>query len=345
MSTFSAYTPVGAKRYRERFGLSFAEFAVGQKFRHRPALTLSQQDSRDECLDTLNQQMLHFDEQFARHTEWKKCLMDSTLTTKVVMGMTWKTFARRTGLVGFDEIALTKPLFGGDTLQAESEILDKTAVPGDEQAGRLKVRTTGINQRGEVVATLVYDLLVSRADDASSAVAAEARHGSHVEVGPGVWLERMGLFFEDIVVGETYEHRPGKSFTAQESTEHTLRALDQTPALTDWHFHEKAVGGPLTINPLHVLAVMTGMMTKTFSKIVANLAWKNVRFHAPVRAGETLYAESTVLEKRESKSRPGQGIVTVRTEGRTHDGRLVCSFERAILIYGRGQGPYEAADY
>ena len=48
--------------------------------------------SRDECLDTLNSQMLHFDEQFAAHTEWKKCLMDSTLTMKVIMGMTWKTF-------------------------------------------------------------------------------------------------------------------------------------------------------------------------------------------------------------------------------------------------------------
>ena len=68
----------GEKRFRERFGLDFEQFAVGQKFQHRPGLTLSQQDSRDECLDTLNAQMLHFDEQFAGHTEWKKCLMVST---------------------------------------------------------------------------------------------------------------------------------------------------------------------------------------------------------------------------------------------------------------------------
>jgi len=58
---------------------------------------------------------------------------------------------------------------------------------------------------------------------------------------------------------------------------------------------------------VHVLAVLTGMMTKTFSRVVANLAWKNVRFHEPVRDGDTVYAESTVMEKRESKSRPGQG--------------------------------------
>ena len=171
------------------------------------------------------------------------------------------------------------------------------------------------------------------------------KHASHVEVSPGVFRERMGLFYEDIAVGDTYEHRPGKTFVAGENTSHALRALDQSPEFGDWHFHEKTVGGPMTINPLHVLAVLTGMMTKTFSRIVANLAWRDVKFHAPVRSGETVYAESTVVEKRESKSRPGQGIIRVRTSAKTHDGRLVCTFERSILIYGRGQGPYEAAGY
>ena len=163
MPEFTAYIPTGEKRYRERFGLDFEQFAVGQKFKHRPGLTLSQQDSRDECLDTVNAQMLHFDEQFALHTEWKKCLLDSTLTTKVVMGMTWKTFAKRTRLLGFDEISLPKPMFGGDTLYAESEILEQSDWPDDARVGRLKVCTQGINQRGEVVAKLVYDLLIARA--------------------------------------------------------------------------------------------------------------------------------------------------------------------------------------
>lgn len=163
MSHFSAYVKTGENRYRERFGLDFEQFAVGQRFKHRPGLTLSQQDSRDECLDTINQQMLHFDEQFASHGEWKKCLMDSTLTTKVVIGMTWKTFAKRVQILGFDEITLTKPMFGGDTVYAESEILEKTEHPETPNAGRLKVRTIGLNQRGEQVAHLVYDVLIARA--------------------------------------------------------------------------------------------------------------------------------------------------------------------------------------
>ena len=163
MPEFLAYVPAGEKRYRERFGLDFEQFAAGQKFQHRPGLTVSQQDSRDECLDTLNQQMLHFDEAFAAHTEWKKCLVDSTLTTKVVIGLTWKTFAKRTRLLGFDEITLTKPVFGGDTLYAESEILEKADWPDDARVGRLKVVTQGLNQRGEPVARLVADLLIARA--------------------------------------------------------------------------------------------------------------------------------------------------------------------------------------
>ena len=171
------------------------------------------------------------------------------------------------------------------------------------------------------------------------------KHASHFEVAPGVFRERMGLCFDDIEAGETYEHRPGKTFTIEESMTLTLRALDQTPELTDLNFHEHITDGTWAVNPLHVLAVLTGMMTKTFSKVVANLAWNNVRFHEPVRDGDTVYAESTVLEKRESKSRPGQGIVQVRTTARTHHGRLVCTFERSILIYARGQGPYEDAGY
>lgn len=161
---FTAYVPTGERRYRERFGLAFEQFEIGQRFRHRPGLTLSQQDSRDECLDTMNSQMLHFDEQFAAHTEWKKCLMDSTLTAKVVLGMTWKTFARRRQVAGFEEITLNKPVFGGDTLYAESEILAKSEDSADPGRGLLKVCTQGVNQRGEMVAKLVYDLVYVRGE-------------------------------------------------------------------------------------------------------------------------------------------------------------------------------------
>jgi itaconyl-CoA hydratase len=94
------------------------------------------------------------------------------------------------------------------------------------------------------------------------------------------------------------------------------------------------------------LALVTGMSVRTVSaKVVANLGWDKVKATRPVFAGDTLYAESTVLSKRESKSRPTQGIVTVQTRGINQDGAEVISFERTMLVYRRGHSPEEAAKY
>jgi itaconyl-CoA hydratase len=94
------------------------------------------------------------------------------------------------------------------------------------------------------------------------------------------------------------------------------------------------------------LALLTGMSVRTVSaKVVANLGWDKVKASHPVFAGDTLYAESTVLHKRESKSRPTQGIVTVQTRGINQDGAEVMSFERTMLVHCRGHSPEEAANY
>ena len=340
-AAWAAYEPLGLNRYRERFGLWFDQFRAGQRFQHRPGLTLSQQDNRDECLDTLNQQMLHFDARFAAATEWGRCLMDSTLTTKVVIGMTWKTFAQKTHLIGFDDIALTGPVFGGDTLYAESEIV---ACEPSEGGGRLRVRTMGRNQDNAIVGTFAYDLFVpARSDAADTGEQVPSRHRSHIDVDADTFRERMGLFFDDVVAGEIYEHRPGRRFTADESGRDTLRALEHTGYFTGWQ--PQAAGPAAEINPLHVLAVVTGMQTKTFSRVVANLAWQHVRFPGPVHDGETVYAETTVVDARPSRSRQGQGIVHLDLRAATEDGRPVCTFERKVLIYARGQGPYDGAGY
>jgi acyl dehydratase len=91
------------------------------------------------------------------------------------------------------------------------------------------------------------------------------------------------------------------------------------------------------VNSCLTLAMVTGMSVSDLSqKAVANLGWDKVRLTAPVFAGDTIYAESEVLEVRGSKSRPTQGIVTVRTTGRKADGTAFMSFERAILVPKRG---------
>jgi acyl dehydratase len=80
-------------------------------------------------------------------------------------------------------------------------------------------------------------------------------------------------------------------------------------------------------------------------KTVANLGWNNVRLTAPLFVGDTLYAESEVLEIRESKSRPNQGIVNIRSRGLKADGTEVINFERAMLIPTRGHAVDDVLDY
>jgi acyl dehydratase len=91
------------------------------------------------------------------------------------------------------------------------------------------------------------------------------------------------------------------------------------------------VASPLT------LAILVGMsVTDVSQKAIANLGWKEIRLSHPVFAGDTLYAESSVTDKRESRSRPEAGLVSVHTIGRNQQGTVVCEFDRTILVARRG---------
>ena len=171
------------------------------------------------------------------------------------------------------------------------------------------------------------------------------RFGSYRVLAPNVFMEVEGLDFEDFEVGQVFEHRPGRTFTALENLLHTVRSLDLSPRVVDQNYVERVHGGDQTISETFVLGVVTAMTTKTFGKVVANLGWKDVRFPRPVRPGHTVYAESEILGTRESRSRPTQGLVHVRTRALDQRGEEVCSFERNFLVYRRGQGPYVDAGY
>jgi acyl dehydratase len=91
---------------------------------------------------------------------------------------------------------------------------------------------------------------------------------------------------------------------------------------------------------------MVGMSVSDVSqKAIANLGWTDIKLVHPLFAGDTLYAESEVLAKRESKSRREAGLVTVRTIGKNQDGTVVCTFERTILVQRRGHPQDEKANY
>jgi itaconyl-CoA hydratase len=143
----------------------------------------------------------------------------------------------------------------------------------------------------------------------------------------------MGRFYEDFAVGDTYKHWPGRTLTAADNTWFTLLTMNQHPIHFDEEYAKKSEFGKPLVNSTLTLAIAVGMSVQDVSQnAVANLGWTDIVMPAPVFNGDTLYAESTVLEKRESRSRPTQGIVTVATRAWKQDGTTVMTFKRSILI-------------
>ena len=93
------------------------------------------------------------------------------------------------------------------------------------------------------------------------------------------------------------------------------------------------------MNSALTLSIVAGMSVSDLSqKAIANLGWTDIRLTAPVFVGDTIYAESEVLEKRESQSRPNQGIVTASTTGMKADGTVFMTYRRTMLVPRRGFG-------
>ena len=347
-----AQTPEG--HFLERTGLDFEDFQVGQRFTHRPGVTLSQQDNVTESLDTLNAAMLHYDSHYAAQTSWKTPLMVSTITLQALLGMSSKTFARRKRIERFASIAMTAPVLGGDTLYAMSEIV-ALHDDGAPDTGRVTVLCQGLNQKGEVVAKLTYDAWVWRRGMGPLFAPAhlrelipvqEERFLSHHPHDTGCLVEQTGLFFEQFDAGETFVHWPCRTLTAQEGMVRAWRSLEMGPQYQDhaWLAHD--AGGEQSLTQAWVIGVATALTTRTFGRVVANLGWHDVELHHDVAVGDTVRSESTVLEKRLSRSRPNEGILTVRTQAFDQHRRPVLSYVRNLLLYKKSApSPYAAAGY
>ena len=166
------------------------------------------------------------------------------------------------------------------------------------------------------------------------------------EVGKQRYRESYGRYFEEFAVGDVYEHRPGRTITETDNIHFTLLTMNQHPLHIDNAYGAATDFGRCLINSALTLAIVTGMSVSDVSqKTVANLGWDKVRLTAPVFAGDTIYAESEVIGKRESASRPHHGIVTVRTTGKKADGTVFMTFERSALIPMRGHAVDDRLDY
>ncbi len=170
---------------------------------------------------------------------------------------------------------------------------------------------------------------------------AEAR-----EVAPGRFRESHGRYLEDFRVGDVYEHRPGRTISEADNTWFTLLTMNQHPLHFDAEYAAKSEFGKLVVNSTFTLALVAGMSVSDVSqKTIANLGWDKIKLSAPVFVGDTIYAESEVLSMRESKSRPTQGVVSVKTTGKKADGTVFMTYERTMLIPKRGHAVDDKANY
>ncbi len=166
------------------------------------------------------------------------------------------------------------------------------------------------------------------------------------QVGPNRYRESYGRYLEDFAVGDIYEHRPGRTITETDNHWFTLLTMNQHPLHFDSEYAKHSEFGKPLVNSCLTLAIVAGMSVSDVSqKTIANLGWDKVRMTAPVFHGDTIYAESEVLAIRESKSRPKQGIVTIKTVGKKADGVEFMSFERTMLIPKRGHAVDDKAGY
>ncbi len=160
---------------------------------------------------------------------------------------------------------------------------------------------------------------------------------THKEIAPGRYRETFGRCFEDFVAGDVYEHRPGRTISEADNTWFTLLTMNKHPLHFDAAYAAKTEFGKPVVNSALTLSIVAGMSVSDVSQqAIANLGWNDIRLTAPVFVGDTIYAESEVLSKRQSSSRPTQGIVTVRTTGRKADGSVIMTYERTVLVPKRG---------
>ena len=151
----------------------------------------------------------------------------------------------------------------------------------------------------------------------------------------------IGNFAEDFIVGDVYQHPLGRTITEADSTWFTLLTVNTNQNHFNEHYAQMnpIAEGRIIVNSGFTVALVLGMSVLDMSQhAVANLGWTDIKLTAPVYVGDTLYAESKVLEMRSSSSRPDFGFLTRRTRGINQDGTEVMSWVRSVMIPKRSSG-------
>jgi acyl dehydratase len=154
--------------------------------------------------------------------------------------------------------------------------------------------------------------------------------------------ERFGRYLDEFEIGAVFKHWPGKTVTEADDHLFCLLTMAASPLHIDRHFAKTEMPhGRNIVVGTYIYSLLLGMSVPDISgRAIANLGVSDLRHVAPLFHGDTLYGETEVLEVRPSRSRPGEGILTVRTDGFNQDGLKVCTFTRSVLLPQRpGKNP------
>jgi acyl dehydratase len=147
-----------------------------------------------------------------------------------------------------------------------------------------------------------------------------------------------GKYYDDLEVGARYRHATGRTVTEMDNTLFCAMTLNTQPLHLNADFAAKSEFGQRIVNGLFTLGLVVGLSVAelTEATIVANLGYDKIVHPNPVFHGDTIYAETEVLDKRDSASRPGCGVVRLKQTGRKQDGTVVLELERSVLFLKRG---------
>ena len=147
----------------------------------------------------------------------------------------------------------------------------------------------------------------------------------------------MTRTYAELQVGEVYRSRFGRTVLEADAVFHAMQTMNTNPIHFDAEYAATTEWQRPLVDSTFTLALVTGLSVADVSERGVNLGWREVRLPAPVFAGDTIRAETEILEKRESQSRPGRGIVTMRTRGLNQRDEIVIEFERTIMVPVNGR--------
>jgi itaconyl-CoA hydratase len=155
---------------------------------------------------------------------------------------------------------------------------------------------------------------------------------------PGAAPKRWrGRFYEDFDEGDVFRSRFGRTVTRTDNIWFTCLTMNTNPIHFSEPYAARTQFGKPLVNSAFTLALVTGLtVPDTSENAAANLAWTDIELPRPVFEGDTIWAESEILEKRESRSNASVGIVAMRCRGINQDGEVVIAFKRTFMVYKRG---------